>query len=249
MTKATHKWRRNIDESLTSENRCDRRRIDWELDLPLFNSITWCRCCCCCCCAASLCALSRQLKATTIACCFCSALRERVEAPTQGQMWDRVPSSIVVCEGVGGRITTVNKLFRQRVFNYPAIAHVHFMELVRVADAKRVKTTLARALLDGQLHTVSFGLLILDCTNQFPKHIPCDAQITADSDGEQLVISICTRPHRGKDINCAGATALDFVSTAPIPLHWIGKCSQLCKILIFIHVTAVVTCTDSKVDC
>jgi hypothetical protein len=176
--------------------------------------------------APPLCDIS-AFKVTTSTCCHYSALRGRVEAHKMQTrtMWDRVPSSIIVCEGVGGRITTVNKLFRQRVFNYPAIAHVHFMELVRVADAKRVKTTLARALLDGQLHTVSFGLLVLDCTNQFPQHVPCDAQITADSDGEQLVISVCTRPHRGKDINCAGATALDFVSTAPIPLHWIGTCS------------------------
>jgi hypothetical protein len=138
-------------------------------------------------------------------------------------MWDRVPSSILVCEGVGGRITEVNKLFRERVFNYPSVRSLHFMELVRVADAKRVKTTLARALLGGQLQTVSFGLLILDCTNKFPRHIPCDAQVTADSDGEQLIISMCTRQHRGKGIHCEGATALDFVSSAPIPMHWIGE--------------------------
>eukprot|EP00953_Heterococcus_sp_UTEX-ZZ885_P018762 10479-Heterococcus_DN1.PRE.1 len=134
--------------------------------------------------------------------------------------WDRVPSSIIVCEGVGGRITTVNKLFRQRVFNFPTIAHVHFIELVRDSEADAVKSVLARAMLDGQLHTVSFGLLVLDCTNSFPKHVPCTAQITAD--GDDLVISVVL--HKCGLMTCQiDDTARDFLANAPTPLHRIGK--------------------------
>jgi CheY-like chemotaxis protein/signal transduction histidine kinase len=150
-------------------------------------------------------------------------------------IWDKVPSAILVCKGIDCRITTVNEIFRKRVFDYPAIEHVHFMELVRDSEAEAVKVVLASAISDGQLHTVSFALLILDCTDQFPKHVSCDAQITAD--GDALIISVVLH-------NCGGTLcqyddiARDFIADAPTPLHRISKYSSKCFFFLLLLATS-----------
>jgi hypothetical protein len=142
-----------------------------------------------------------------------------------GMNWDRVPSSILVCEQ-SVRIKLVNSSFVQKVMDYPSITSLLLWEIVADEDVAKLRTALTTVAQDGDLQVVTFDLLLLQRNGFFPQLRSCEAHVQAD--GDVLVLSILLSPVNKRTAKAAQVTeALDYLMHAPAPLQMMSTSGQV----------------------
>jgi PAS domain-containing protein len=138
--------------------------------------------------------------------------------------WDRVPSSIMVCEQ-DGRIKLVNACFTQKIMDVPNLTSLLLWDIVRDDDVAKVRSALATAAQDGGLQGVVFELLLLQ-RNGFPCLTECEAHVQAD--GHELVLSILLSPLKKQAaIATQVKQAVDFLVLAPAPLQLVSPSGHI----------------------
>jgi hypothetical protein len=140
--------------------------------------------------------------------------------------WDRVPSSILVCEQ-GGRIKFVNASFVQKVMNFPSITALSLWDIVRDEDVAKVRSALAAAVQDGGLQAVVFDLLLLQRNGSLPQLHECEAHVQADGDDLVLSIILLSPLDKQRAVDAQVTGTLDYLMHAPTPLQMVSTSGQV----------------------
>jgi PAS domain-containing protein len=140
--------------------------------------------------------------------------------------WDRVPSSIMVCEP-GGRIKLVNACFVQKIMDVRNVTALMLWDIVRDEDVAKVRSALEAAAQGGGLRVVVFGLLLLQRNGFFPQLRECEAHVQADGD-DLVVLSILLSPLKKRAAIASQLKhALDYLVLAPAPLQLVSPSGHI----------------------
>jgi PAS domain-containing protein len=139
--------------------------------------------------------------------------------------WDRVPSSILVCEQ-GGRIKLVNASFVQNIMDFPSLTSLLLWDVVLDEDVAQLRTALAAATQDGGLQVVVFDVLLFQRNGVFPQLRSCEAHVQAD--GDDFVLSMLLSPvKKQKAMAMQIKEALDYLVHSPAPLQLVSPSGHI----------------------